>query len=687
MRDKYEDGIIRKYIFNIASKTGCRSKTAQEIVDFINAEDVLGNIETGTQQDANRLTELTVWFEKTPASAWEKWRAYFKNLTEDDSDCELGILQKNLQKLADVIGLDEIDTAILGVACRYKFYNSFENLCDRLMSVDMRNLKSLLADFLRISGATIADRLSATGTLPSFGLIENPRGDNEPFAMMTRMVDIPGFVQTVLAPPLKSEKEVWRALIGKPCAPQLEWEAFDHIGEEKDILAGLMANARNKGEKNINILLYGPPGTGKTEFCKTVSARLGMTLYSVGEADESGDEPNRSDRIAHLRLADRLLAGKKECAILFDEMEDLLDEVAGQFSSKRVNSSKLFLNRLIENNSVPTFWTCNHTRLFDSALLRRMSMIIEFEVPSTRVREKIWKRTLKSGGMELPDGTVHDLARGFEAPPSFAASAVRVAGITGGGEKTLRTVLTGMTELLGGLKPVSPLERDCRDFSAELINADADLSGLTSKITAKEIKRNFSLCLYGPPGSGKSFYLRYLADRMEMEVMQMRASDLLSMWVGGTEANIARAFRKAAKQSAFLIFDEADSLLHNREMAQQSWQVSQVNEMLTWMESHPLPFACTSNLMGNMDYASLRRFTFKVKFDYLTAGQARKAFRLFFNEEPPESIATLNSLTPADFAVAGRKAEIIGKSGSAELAELLKQECALKPAQPRKIRF
>ncbi len=679
MRDKYEDGVIAKYIFNLASKTGCRSKTAQEIVELINSEDVLGNSETWVQQDLNKRTELTVWFETAPAGAWEKWRAYLKKLVEDYNDSEPGVLQKNLQKLADVIGLDEIDTEIMGVVCRYKFYNYFENFCDRLLAIDGRNLKSLLADCLRISGTTIADRLSGTGALVSFGLIENPRGDNEPFAMMTSMMDIPGFVQKVLAPPLKNEEEVWQALIGKPCGPQLEWEAFDHIGEEKDILARLLANARKKEENNINILLYGPPGTGKTEFCKTVSARLGMTLYSVGETDEDGDEPNRSDRIAHLRLADRLLAGKKECAILFDEMEDLLE--------RKRNSSKLFLNRLIENNSVPTFWTCNHTRIFDFALLRRMSMIIEFEVPSTRVREKIWKRTLKSGGMELPDTSVHELAKEFHTPPSFAASAVRVAGITGGGEKTLRTVLTGMTELLGGLQPVSPLERDCRNFSAELINADADLNGLTAQIADREIKRNFSLCLYGPPGSGKSFYLRYLADRMEMEVMHKRASDLLSMWVGGTEANIARAFRDAAKQNAFLIFDEADSLLHNREMAQQSWQVSQVNEMLTWMESHPLPFACTSNLMGNMDYASLRRFTFKVKFDYLTAGQARKAFRLFFDEEPPESIATLNSLTPADFAVARRKADIMGKSGSAELAALLKQECALKPAQPRKIRF
>ena len=30
--------------------------------------------------------------------------------------------------------------------------------------------------------------------------------------------------------------------------------------------------------------------------------------------------------------------------------------------------------------------------------------------------------------------------------------------------------------------------------------------------------------------------------------------------------------------------------------------------MLTWMESHPLPFACTTNFAEHLDPATLRRF-------------------------------------------------------------------------------
>jgi transitional endoplasmic reticulum ATPase len=56
-----------------------------------------------------------------------------------------------------------------------------------------------------------------------------------------------------------------------------------------------------------------------------------------------------------------------------------------------------------------------------------------------------------------------------------------------------------------------------------------------------------------------------------------------------------------------LIFDEADSLLFDRREAVRSWEVSQVNEMLTWMEQHPLPFCCTTKMMEKFDSASLRR--------------------------------------------------------------------------------
>lgn len=98
------------------------------------------------------------------------------------------------------------------------------------------------------------------------------------------------------------------------------------------------------------------------------------------------------------------------------------------------------------------------------------------------------------------------------------------------------------------------------------------------------------------------------------------------MFVGETEANIAAAFAEAKKANAFLIFDEADSLLGERGNAVRNWEVSQVNEMLTGMEQHTLPFACTTNLpdrLDRLDRASLRRFLVKLRFGSMTTAFAR----------------------------------------------------------------
>ena len=80
--------------------------------------------------------------------------------------------------------------------------------------------------------------------------------------------------------------------------------------------------------------------------------------------------------------------------------------------------------------------------------------------------------------------------------------------------------------------------------------------------------------------------------------------------------------------------------------------------MLTWMEQHALPFACTTNLPERLDRASLRRFLVKVRFDWLTQAQARLAFQRFFGLTAPAGLDGLRTLTPADFALVRRRAAV-----------------------------
>jgi transitional endoplasmic reticulum ATPase len=199
-------------------------------------------------------------------------------------------------------------------------------------------------------------------------------------------------------------------------------------------------------------------------------------------------------------------------------------------------------------------------------------------------------------------------------------------------EQELLEIVGSLDTLVNyGQKRKLPGQDDAIDPNYDLscIKSDQNMEQFTHQLVNCKNK-GFALCMYGPPGTGKSHYGRYLAQKLGKEVLFKRASDLQSMWVGECEKNIAKAFKEAAEKEMVLIIDEGDSFLRDRTKARNSWEISQVNEMLSQMENHPQPFILTTNLMKDLDSASLRRFTFKLKFDYMDTAQARRMFKGYF---------------------------------------------------------
>ena len=440
----------------------------------------------------------------------------------------------------------------------------------------------------------------------------------------------------------------------------------------------------------MNVLLYGPPGTGKTEFCKVLAQRLGVTLYSAGEADEEGDEPTRDERLRELRLAQRLLAAERGSLILFDEMEDLLADpfaglsLFGRSFGSGTRGSKVYLHRLLEEAPAPTLWTMNDETRVSGTVLRRFMVALEMRLPTPAVRQRIWTRQLGMNGIEAGADEARALATTFEATPGVAAGVTAAARLAGGG---IPAVQRGVQNLSRLLQCDRPPQATPERFDLSLVRADVDPAALADRLASSR-ERRFSLCLHGAPGTGKSALVRYLAERLGLQIVQKRASDLLSKWVGETEQQIADAFAEARAGGAFLVFDEADSLLADRRHAERSWEVSRVNEMLTWMESHPLPFACTTNLADHLDPATQRRFVFKIALDYLTPEQTAMAFRRYFGLAAPAPLASLATLTPGDFAVVRRQAEVLGQlQDPRALIDMLRAECDAKREGMRGIGF
>lgn len=162
-----------------------------------------------------------------------------------------------------------------------------------------------------------------------------------------------------------------------------------------------------------------------------------------------------------------------------------------------------------------------------------------------------------------------------------------------------------------------------------------------------------NVLLSGAPGSGKTAFAKYLAREVGASLRTLKASDLISRYCGETEKQIAEAFSEAKANGEILFLDEIDSFLQDRSRADKSWEVSQVNELLQQMEEFEGVMIGATNFADSLDRAVLRRFTYKLKLDYLTnEGKAvffRRYFKTPLTDEERGRLNGIDHLTPGDF--------------------------------------
>ena len=226
------------------------------------------------------------------------------------------------------------------------------------------------------------------------------------------------------------------------------------------------------------------------------------------------------------------------------------------------------------------------------------------------------------------------------------------------------------------VEPAKPKEKIKFDYN--MSNCNQNLKELTTKLKASK-HTDYNILLYGEAGCGKSFYGQFLAQELGMPVIKKRASDLIDKFVGSTERNIQAAFEEARAKKAILILDEADSFLFDRKYAQRDFECTSTNELLTQLESNEYPVILTTNLKSKLDKASLRRFLFKIKYDYMKEENVKAGIKTYFGKEfklTKEQLKELKYLTAGDFKVAKRKMDVLEDSNytNEKIYEYLKAE-------------
>jgi SpoVK/Ycf46/Vps4 family AAA+-type ATPase len=95
------------------------------------------------------------------------------------------------------------------------------------------------------------------------------------------------------------------------------------------------------------------------------------------------------------------------------------------------------------------------------------------------------------------------------------------------------------------------------------------------------------LLLYGPPGCGKTFLARAVAGELGAGFSEIGVADVLDMWVGRSERNLAEVFRAARRKAPHVLFlDEIDALGQKRSHLTHSSSLrNTVNQLLTELDS------------------------------------------------------------------------------------------------------
>lgn len=607
-------------------------------------------------------------------------------------------LFQNVERLGRMMSLNEVEHAVLTFAACMSCFQLFRGaLMPNNIQVSDDGASRLLSAMTGQSAEAVRKALRRDSVLLTSGLIRVKHDQEDLESKITLVRDLHGIMLDELA----SDDELSRRVLRPAKAGSLTLEDFPHLAANAKLLLDYFSGVTKTHERGANILLYGPPGTGKTEFAKALAAVAGLTLYDIGYDDDDGNPIDGEQRLHSLNFCQRALKGKERAALLFDEIEDVLPGrssgnlfemmLSGKSETK---GGKAWINRSLEDNPVPTLWITNNADI-DSAYLRRFDYSVALRIPPRKVRSRIAQEHL---GQHAPNAAAVDaIAELDDLLPAQLERAARIARLSdlaspGSAWQHAEMAIEHSRALLGQTRK-NLKARSYTQFSLDYLNTDADVSTI---ITGLRIRPQASFCLYGPPGTGKSLLARHIADELGRPILIKRASDLLNKYIGETEKRIAAMFEQALDEDAVLLLDEADSFLSDRNGAERQWELTQTNELLTQLECFEGMFFATTNLMDKLDAACLRRFSHKVRFDFLKPEQRWTLFAQEFCRQGgslaeaqtiDDQVRRLDGLTPGDFAVVGRNRNVsLGSLDASEFFKLLRQETLVKKL-PAKVGF